>query len=996
MAMEPGEDSNGEDEEEEEDRAIPADGSTLTPEPGVRASLEFTSDEIFIYRTKSGIKYQFEHYPADATTKTYTNYVLTEISDPNGNTLTLHYENAPDASATSSTSRLVAVEDGLGRFLKFYYDLEIGGTSHPRYISKIEYGLGTAQSLTTVYQTIKYTQTETVHIWLASVRRQLETHDPLGTELITQYEYDSTHGVSVITTPLGHRTEIEYALIGHRSRVMRVRVEDGGTDAVLHERQYGNGSDQFNGHAYNRDSQDERRNGYHYNLEGEYITTFTRKQWPDPPYSSTNTPTDISSSNWSYDDKRNITDAYYQDEVNSETKWHYKIYYVGSNAAHNEQMGNATNWHQIDNSSLCNAVTRKWEADYETTFNRPIWQVDALGHRTEFSYDDKGNLTETRSKANTGTQAHAIGHDIITTYEYDTYGNRTKTIFMPDTTQQKVIETVYDPTHNTYPVAVKTTVTVDGIERIIRTQSVWDVNRGLKTADIDPQGRRTEYVYWEDRRLKYARDVAANLYTVPTYDADGRVTQIQVRQSNYQTGTLVAQTQTEYDAMGRPVKAHGFNNNNWTTPYATTESSYDIFGNMTQNKDPRALITTYTHDPHGYVTRQTLPDGDWVETRYNALWQPTKAWTSETGSESSPAVSYTYDNLNRTSQVSYSTGESVSYTYDKGNNILTQGTNDGSQSYTYTYAYDQLNRLITRNDSLLGYKTFYEYDDASMRTRMHIQPENGDTDLYDVTYRYDEADRLLSVTDVMASKSAGYEYFDIGALKTAIDPNGISAHRTLDSRHRLDLLEYKKTPTTVLSSLDYSYDVKSNVTQLVRDDTGAGGTSQTFTFGYDGISRLTSANYGTETVSYTYDKSGNRLTQVSSVDGTTTYTVATDSNQLNSRSLVPEDPDFATLNYSYDAEGRLTQRGEGTDSDAFSYSFGSQLTQIQQTRAGTVTQTLSYVYDGGGQRVKVTDSSGTRYFLYDGGMPVLELDENKKITQQLPLRCRWGGLPSEA
>ena len=30
--------------------------------------------------------------------------------------------------------------------------------------------------------------------------------------------------------------------------------------------------------------------------------------------------------------------------------------------------------------------------------------------------------------------------------------------------------------------------------------------------------------------------------------------------------------------------------------------------------------------------------------------------------------------------------------------------------------------------------------------------------------------------------------------------------------------------------------------------------------------------------------------------------------------------------------------------------------------------------------MKVTDSGGTRYFLYDGGMPVLELDENKKIA----------------
>ena len=95
--------------------AIPT-GATLTPASGVRASLKCTTAGVFIYTTKSGIKYQFEHYPADAMTKTPNNYVLTQISDPNGNTLTLHYENAPDASATSSTSRLVAVEDGWDGF----------------------------------------------------------------------------------------------------------------------------------------------------------------------------------------------------------------------------------------------------------------------------------------------------------------------------------------------------------------------------------------------------------------------------------------------------------------------------------------------------------------------------------------------------------------------------------------------------------------------------------------------------------------------------------------------------------------------------------------------------------------------------------------------------------------------------------------------------------------------------------------------------------------
>ena len=535
-------------------------------------------------------------------------------------------------------------------------------------------------------------------------------------------------------------------------------------------------------------------------------------------------------------------------------------------------------------------------------------------------------------------------------------------------------------TYHTYPIESKTTVTVNGATRTIRTRMEWDVNRGLKTADIDALNKRTEYAYWKDGRLKYTRRVADNLYTIPTYDKDGNVTMTQARQNNWQTGTLIAQSKTEYDGMGRVKKAHTFNNNNFTTAYATSELTYDIHGNVSQSKDPRGLITNYTYGPFGEPTKQTLPDGDWVETRYNALGAVTKSWSSQTGTETAPAISHTYDNLNRLSTTTYSSGESVSHTYDKADNPLTMITNDGSTTYTYTHTFDQLNRLITRTDAHLGYKTFYEYDDSSLRKRMYIRKSTGGSNLYDVKYTYDKANRLTSVLDVLANKTASYEYFDNGALKTTTLPNGITAHRTLDSLNRLNRLQYKKTTTTDLARLDYTYDVKSNVTQLIRNDAGAGGSNKTFTFGYDGSSRLTSANYGNETVTYTYDKVGNRKTMVSTTKGTTTYTIATNSNQLTYRSLVPEDAAFATMSYTYDAEGKLTQRSEGTDSDAFTYGWGGMLKQIQKTRASTVTQTVSYSYDGAGQRVKVTDSGGTRYFLYDGGMPLLELNATKNIT----------------
>ena len=982
----------------------------FTPKTGVRAALKLVQsgeEWAFIYTTRDGTRYRLEKPEGITYTYKYTPYslyMLTEITDPNGNRLKLHYEKTPETILPTlwPRPRLVAVEDTLGRILKFHYGVRINNVDHMRWISKVEFGLGTPQALTTVYQTVNYTHSRLryrsggsnrnphySHFYrLTSAAHQLGDGDPRGTALTTQYEHIHPSYLSAVVSPLGYRTEFSGNTI---VRVRDIPSEDGADGTVLYERKYISHGREVKA-AHNIDPTDPNRNSpklskkrhyYSYRSFGGNLRqiAYYLEQRPSAGYYLsywTHRYRNIAHAGRSHLNPRNGPG------LRHEMKSRYNIYYEGANAAHNRQMGNPTKWEEIDLTifprvSSTDAVLRKWEADYETKFNRPIWQIDPMGHKTTFTYDTKGNLTEQRSKANTGTQPHAVDHDIVTTHAYDTYGNRIKTTFMPGTTQEKVVETVYDSTHHTYPIEVKTTVTVDGADHVIKTKSEWDTNRGLKMADIDAQGRRTEYAYWKDRKLKYTKRVADNMYTVPTYDKNGNVTQAQVRQTNWQTGTLIAQTKTEYDAMGRAVKAHSFKDN-WTTPYATTETTYDIYGDVSQTKDPRGLITNYTVDDLGRVTKQTLPDGDWAETRYNSLDQVTKAWTSQNGSETSPAVSYTYDKFNRPSQVSYKTGESVSYTYDLGDNTLTQTTNDGSQTYTYTYTHDQLNRVMTRIDSLLGYKTLYEYDDSSMRTRMHIQPSAGGTDHYDVRYTYDKANRLTGVKDALAAKTASYAYFDIGALKTTTNPNGITAHRTLDTLNRLDTLNYKKNPTTVLSSLDYTYDVKSNVTQLVRNDTGAGGSSKTFSFGYDKLSRLTSANYGNETVSYTYDKSGNRLTQVSSVDGTTTYTIAANSNQLNSRSLVPEDSDFATMNYTYDKEGKLTQRSEGTDSDAFTYGFGSQLKQIQKTRAGTVTQTLSYAYDGSGQRVKVTDSGGTRYFLYDGMMPVLELDSNKKVT----------------
>lgn len=956
------------------------------PSHGVRGSLTETGSgdsRVFTYTTKHGVSYKLK----DTAAGNQKWYVLTEIKDRNGNKLTLHYENNVTGYFKRQRPRLVAVTDTVGRVLKFHYGLRIihFGTTipNPRHITKIEFGKGTAQKLTTVYQTIHYDYPSTPKRQnpFTKIRYQLGSGDPRGSEVgigyeyeIGEYDYDKNVGrgpLAAIVFANGSRQEFTRNQHVPITVIQRDAPQTSdSTGAILHKRIYA------------------KKTTY---IDWRYIKNLRvlKLRVSDGSGGRRTRTYDLSpiGPNVTYDNGPvycRAVDAYRNTVISSQKRgdateeWDYRIEYKNSTQNPNNLIqGNPTKWKQVDPAKT---VLREWTADYDPKYHFPIWQKDPMGHKTEFSYDSKGNLTKVKRVKNTGTQPHKIAHDIVTTHAYDTYGNRIKTTSQLSTTQTQVVETKYDSTYHTYPTEVKTTVTKGGKQHTIKTKSEWDVHRGLKTADIDAGGNRVEYAYWKDRKLKYTKDVKANLYTVPTYDKNGQVTQVVVRQNNWQTGTLIAQKKTEYDGIGRVTKVHSFNNTNWTTPYATTETTYDAFGDVATTKDPRGLTTSYTYDNLGRVTKQTLPDGDWVETRYNALSKVTKSWTSDNGTETSPAVSYIYDTLNRPKTVSYKTGESIAYTYDKNDNLLTLTTKEGSQTYTYTYTHDPLNRVITRNDSLLGYKTFLAYDDAGRRTRQHIRTSTGTTDLYDVTYAYDKANRLISVKDVGAGKTASYDYFDIGALKTTTLPNGITTHRTLDNRHRLDQLQFKKSSSSELASLDYTYDVKSNVTKLVRNLTGAGGSKKTFSFGYDGISRLTRANYGNETVSYTYDKAGNRLTQVSTVDGTTNYTIAKDSNQLTYRSRVPESADFSTMNYAYDKAGKLTKRHEGTDSDVFTYGWGSMLKQVKINRNNTVKQTLSYGYDGGGRRVKVQDSQGTRYFVYDGGMPVLELDAQKKIT----------------
>lgn len=430
-----------------------------TPKTGIRGDLaleQFGEEWAYVYTTREGMRYKFSQPTINNVLS--KQHVLTGISEPNGNSIKLHYEAAPETPPRSSRPpRLAAIEDSLGRILKFHYGLTIDDVDYPRYITKIEFGVGTPQALTSVYQTVKYgynfqrvylserrgnylytTSRFSPHVLLTSVASQLGSDDPRGTEVKTQYEYNYTIQrsgavyLSAIVAPLGGRIEFEVDDKTHQ--VDRVRVEepvniDGTEGAMLDGRYYwrtNNYEGKFRSH-----------NARSFNASKSHRTT--RRSYAYEVYTGQLTKLKYNSSPtvywaWSYGTDRTLRRALHYDYANDGNRWVFNIYYQGADATHNSRMGNPTTCKQIERNSA--VVVREWEADYEPKFNRPIWQMDSMGHRAEFSYDD--NLTEQRSIANTGKQPHAVDYDIVTTHEYDSYGNRIKTTFMPGTDQEKV------------------------------------------------------------------------------------------------------------------------------------------------------------------------------------------------------------------------------------------------------------------------------------------------------------------------------------------------------------------------------------------------------------------------------------------------------------------------------------------------------------------------------------------------------------------------------
>ncbi|MBU7025416.1 MAG: RHS repeat protein, partial [Theionarchaea archaeon] len=653
-----------------------------------------------------------------------------------------------------------------------------------------------------------------------------------------------------------------------------------------------------------------------------------------------------------------ITDGshtlYFTESSSQKTKFSWYLYVPVDNSPDTyttsmqyDTYGNLTSLTDAESNTVTLTYSSSYSHAYLTEISVAAGQDTII---TKATYDsNRGWITSIQEPK--GVDAGS-GYDYL--YTYDVLGRIIKKEYplLSGQSQRSYLEAVYDDTNRKVTIINQLRHYViqeyDKLGRLTCTK--WYTG----TYGSGTLYTTASYTYRYDSLISTITDPGNDTFA-HTYDFLGRRTQIQYPDSSTVTcsydDTNNKMTFTNergyeriywYDWLRRLTKVE----EEYTADtFATTTCQYDEIGHLTSFTDAENHTTSYTYASLFGLTKTTYSDSTYEEYRYDEAGHLT-SFTDRSGSE----TTYTYDDIYRLTQIQYQDQSTVSFTYDLNSNRLKMEDDAPNTGDYIEYSYDKWNRLTskTRHISQDTYTVSYQYDVASRLTKL-TYPDN-----MQILYSYDDLDRTVEirryvdgVNDEILMDSVQY---DTESLLTQFDyGNGLQATFTYNSRDRPVTVDVKNGETTFLD-LDYTYDNSNNVTQIVNGwrDTDSNWHSDTESYSYDGLDRLTSASCTSWSHTYSYDKVGNRTAKDSVI-----YTI----NSVNEVTALSDGTSF-----TYDSNGNRIQKTKGTDTWVYTYDYADRLTEVEKNQ----TTIGEYIYDGDDKRLQVTEDSATTTYIYFG------------------------------
>ncbi|MGT2911558.1 DNRLRE domain-containing protein [Streptococcus cameli] len=473
---------------------------------------------------------------------------------------------------------------------------------------------------------------------------------------------------------------------------------------------------------------------------------------------------------------------------------------------------------------------------------------------------------------------------------------------------------------------------------------------GLLISQTDEKGNKTTFDYNENFQLTKITSPTGLVFGL-TYNEDGYIGSIQVPNGStlkYEyddNGHLITYT----DATGVPTRYEYDDKGLMTAWYdgngtKIIQNEYDDEGRVTKQTDGTGAVSTLAYSKGQTVT--TDANGNKTTYTYDDLYR-----TTGISYPDGTSITKTYDAENRLASETNELGQTTSYSYDKNGNVLTETRFDGAVK---TFTYDDKNHLLSVRD-FGGEETKHRYDGKGNLIETTL-PDGSS-----ISYTVDKQGRITSTTDALGAKTT-FAYEGAKLVKITNPLGGVST-LSYNAHNQVTGVTNPRGGTTT-----FTYDAEGR--QLSEKDADGVGTVQTFdkagqvisvtegngnttTFSYDAFGRKIGASNGEGgNYSYTYDGVGNQLFITDAEGHKTTYTY-----DSRGRLLIETDALGQTITYKRDALGRILSRtNEAGNTNHLTYDDRNQAVKTITDALGQVTENT---YDKSGQLTAVAYPSGT-------------------------------------
>jgi RHS repeat-associated protein len=513
----------------------------------------------------------------------------------------------------------------------------------------------------------------------------------------------------------------------------------------------------------------------------------------------------------------------------------------------------------------------------------PLTITDAAGSVTTYTYNARGQVL---------TVTNALSQ--VTTFNYNANGYLTS-VDGPLTGAADTTSFTYDAVGR-----IRTTTNSDGYTR------TYSYDTFDRVTQIDYPDATSEQITYDKLDRASFRD---RLARVTTY-----------------THNAVQQLTAVTDPLNRVVKM------DWCR-----------CGSLAALTDPMGRITRWQRDLEGRVVAKIYADGSKVVYDYDDATGRLLQRTDEKGQHKvydynvddsvrrisypnaqnvTPTVSYTYDSkYARMASMKDGIGTTL-YAYHPITGSSTPGAGqlgsvDGPfQDDTITYSYDALGRAVSR--AINGVASSITLDALGRTTALSDA-------LGTFNFAYDgPTNRVLSMTRPN-NVTTFYQYFDNSGDR------------------RLKQIKHERvTNSSVISQFDYTHDAVGRILTWAQGEDG--GTPDVWNVGYDAVDQLTSVNVTKNgspvtSYSYTYDAAGNRL---SKTDGALSTSYHYDgANKIKSSAKVT-----TTSQITWDAENRIISVSSPDSRLDIKYDGVGHARAIQETKSGTLISGHELIWDG--------------------------------------------------